>query len=102
MKLIKKNDSFTCVNCGVKVLPTTRGASRNHCPHCLYSLHVDNIPGDRKAQCFGLMEPIGFKKYKNTWKILHHCERCGKEQFNILASDDDISVLQSLINTPQL
>lgn len=95
MKLIKKNEGFICDYCGKNIDPVTHGPSRNHCPHCLYSLHVDIIPGDRKAQCSGLMKPIGVKKYKRTWKILHHCERCGKEQYNIMAADDDISGLSS-------
>jgi hypothetical protein len=96
MKLIKKNEGFTCQNCGKIVLPVKHGSSRNHCPYCLYSLHVDNLPGDRKAHCSGLMKPISVKKYKRSWKILHHCELCGKEQFNIIAEDDSTDLLVKL------
>ena len=31
---------------------------RNHCPNCLISLHLDNEPGDRAADCGGQMEPV--------------------------------------------
>ncbi|MDD5840828.1 MAG: RNHCP domain-containing protein, partial [Gemmiger formicilis] len=31
---------------------------RNHCPNCLTSLHLDNEPGDRAADCGGQMEPV--------------------------------------------
>ena len=96
MKLIKKNEGFVCLHCEQSVPPTARGSSRNHCPFCLYSLHVDNIPGDRKVQCFGLMKPVGLRKYKQSWKILHQCERCGKEQFNIIADDDDMKVFSEI------
>ena len=30
----------------------------NHCPNCLTSLHLDNEPGDRAADCGGQMEPV--------------------------------------------
>ena len=47
MKLFsKKDESFVCENCKkeVEVLNYT---SRDHCPFCLYSKHVDINPGDR-------------------------------------------------------
>jgi DNA-directed RNA polymerase subunit RPC12/RpoP len=54
-----ENQSFICFNCGEQVLRLNNGSYRNHCPFCLYSLHVDNIPGDRSYTCKGLMKPIG-------------------------------------------
>lgn len=53
------NNGFVCENCGCKVRPLTKGGYRNHCPHCLYSKHVDINPGDRASECGGLMEPVG-------------------------------------------
>ena len=51
-------DTFTCKVCGRPVSPDTAGsAHRNHCPNCLTSLHVDEEPGDRAADCGGLMDP---------------------------------------------
>ena len=55
------NEVFTCRNCGRVVIPEGAGsAHRNHCPNCLCSLHVDEEPGDRAADCGGLMEPVQF------------------------------------------
>ena len=52
-------DTFVCKSCGRTVIPEGAGsAHRNHCPYCLSSQHLDNEPGDRKADCGGLMEPI--------------------------------------------
>ena len=34
------------------VVPEGAGSNhRNHCPNCLYSLHVDIEPGDRESEC---------------------------------------------------
>lgn len=52
----RKNNkrSFTCKNCGQLVPIDGCGTKkRNHCPKCLMSIHLDNIPGDRKANCGG-------------------------------------------------
>jgi len=44
------NETFTCKNCGRTVVPYDSGSNhRNHCPNCLFSLHVDDEPGDREA-----------------------------------------------------
>ena len=52
-------DSFTCKVCGRLVTPQNAGSDhRNHCPNCLSSLHVDDEPGDRAADCGGIMEPV--------------------------------------------
>ena len=52
-------DSFSCKVCGRLVVPDGAGSDhRNHCPNCLSSLHVDIDPGDREADCGGIMEPI--------------------------------------------
>lgn len=53
------NDSFTCKVCGRLMTPETAGTGhRNHCSNCLSSLHVDEEPGDRAADCGGIMEPV--------------------------------------------
>ena len=52
-------DSFTCRVCGRLVTPAGAGADhRNHCPNCLASAHLDVEPGDRAADCGGVMDPI--------------------------------------------
>ncbi|WP_265181671.1 RNHCP domain-containing protein [Geomicrobium sp. JCM 19055] len=45
------------------VEPLENGSYRNHCPSCLYSKHVDVIPGDRASTCHSLMEPIDLKSH---------------------------------------
>lgn len=84
-----ENTGFVCANCGADVKPLTNGCYRNHCPFCLYSLHVDNLPGDRASGCFGLMKPIGIRyNGKKGWQIIHHCRKCGMEKVNRVAPDD--------------
>ena len=52
-------DSFTCKVCGRLVTPEGAGSGhRNHCPNCLFSLHLDEEPGDRSSDCGGRMEPV--------------------------------------------
>ena len=53
----KKDEEFICVNCNKKV-EKLEYTSRDHCPYCLYSLHVDITPGDRLNSCRGKLEPI--------------------------------------------
>ena len=53
------NEAFFCRVCGRTVVPQGAGSEhRNHCPNCLSSLHVDIEPGDRAADCGGIMDPI--------------------------------------------
>ena len=44
---------------------------RNHCPNCLTSLHLDNEPGDRAADCGGQMEPVAVWVRKGG-RVGHH------------------------------
>jgi len=96
------NESFNCKTCGRLVVP--EGASskhRNHCPHCLFSLHVDNEPGDRAADCGGIMEPIGiWVKKSGEWSIIHRCKRCGHLNSNRSAADDNPLMLMSIAAKP--
>ena len=84
----EENTGFTCLNCNKNVHPLTNGSYRNHCPFCLYSLHVDNKPGDRQSTCCALMKPIGltFKSHKG-WQITHECIKCGHRSVNKTAVD---------------
>lgn len=96
MKMFSKNDeNFICENCNKKV-NTLNYTSRDHCPYCLYSKHVDIMPGDRLNNCMGLLEPIGIEKYKNTYKIVYKCLKCKKIHKNIMANDDDMDLIIKL------
>ena len=77
-KRFKKNDSgFVCANCKREVLPLGY-TSRNHCPFCLCSLHVDINPGDRANECGGILRPIRSEPDpKKGYVIIHKCDKCG-------------------------
>ena len=91
MTFIMRNETFVCGKCGKHVDLHPTGSARNHCPYCLYSLHVDEVfPGDRASGCHGLMAPVGIDYRKNKGDMIRHrCETCGKEMLNIVAPDDD-------------
>ena len=61
-KFNELDEGFICENCNKEVSPL-RYSSRDHCPFCLYSKHVDINPGDRNNTCKGLLKPIGIEKY---------------------------------------
>ena len=77
-KRFRKNDGgFTCLHCEQEV-PPLGYTSRNHCPFCLWSLHVDVLPGDRANPCGGLLRPVKTEPDpKKGFVIVHRCERCG-------------------------
>lgn len=83
------NNPFTCAYCGLEVLPLENGSVRNHCPKCLYSIHVDINPGDRASNCGGLLEPIDVEHSgKKGWVVVHRCQKCGEIRRNKAALDD--------------
>ncbi|MBQ0125759.1 MAG: RNHCP domain-containing protein [Clostridiales bacterium] len=96
-KLFKKNDSgFICKNCGYDV-PPLRYTSRNHCPKCLCSLHLDINPGDRQNECQGIMDAVFAETdAKRGFVITHKCRKCGELHRNKAADDDDISLIIKL------
>lgn len=85
------NDTFTCKVCSRVVIPEGSGTDhRNHCSNCLSSLHVDDEPGDRQADCGGVMQPVAVWVRKNgEWAIIHRCRICGKMSSNRVAADDN-------------
>lgn len=98
MKKFNKNDEeFICENCNKKVSKLGY-TSRDHCPYCLYSKHVDINPGDRLNNCNGLLIPIEIEKYKNTYKIIYKCNRCNQIHKNIIAKDDNIDKIIEISN----
>lgn len=101
-KRFRKNDhGFVCANCGAHVEPLGY-TSRNHCPHCLCSLHVDINPGDRASACGGIMRPVKVEPdARRGYIITHRCERCGHESRCRAAHEapvqpDDIDLLIEL------
>lgn len=71
MKQFTKNDEgFICQNCGEKVEPLGY-TSRDHCPNCLCSIHIDINPGDREATCHGILRPI--QVLPDSKKRIYYC-----------------------------
>lgn len=96
------HEQFKCKVCGMLVVPGGAGTEhRNHCPNCLSSVHVDNEPGDRNAECGAVMEPIGVWVRKNgEWAIIHRCRLCGALSSNRIAADDNPTLLMSIAVKP--
>ena len=81
-RFTKNDNSFICANCGKEVEPLGY-SSRNHCPFCLWSLHVDVNPGDRANECGGKLEPIqAIPDAKKGFIIVHRCTKCGEIRRN--------------------
>lgn len=86
---VKKED-FVCENCGFAVVGN---GFTNHCPKCLWSKHVDKHPGDRAEGCGGLMRPVGVEGTQAGYSILYRCEKCGLQNKNKVAENDDFDAV---------
>ena len=87
-KRFTKNDSgFICAACGREVEPLGY-TSRNHCPYCLASRHLDINPGDRASDCGGVMDAVKVDPdSKKGFIIYHKCRKCGEIRRNKAALD---------------
>lgn len=94
-----KDETFICEYCHKNVNKLNYTA-RDHCPYCLYSKHIDIMPGDRLNKCKGLLKPIGIEKFKNTYKIVYQCQKCNQIHKNIIASDDNMDIIIKLTTNP--
>jgi hypothetical protein len=93
------SESFKCRRCKAFIgAPLTGGRHRNHCPSCLWSLHVDHrTPGDRASGCRSLMEPVGvFARGNGEQAVVHRCRGCGIERHCRIAADDSPILLMKL------
>lgn len=95
-------ESFICKTCGHPVVPAGAGSRhRNHCPKCLCSVHADTTPGDRAANCGGIMDPIAvWVRNNGEWSIIHRCRVCGALSSNRSAADDNPWKLLSIAAKP--
>jgi len=95
-RFVKNDEGFTCAHCGAKVRPLGY-TSRDHCPVCLCSVHIDINPGDRANPCGGLLRPIGIKTDgKKGYVIEYECTKCHKKHNNKAAEDDDFEAIINL------
>ena len=90
---IKNIQDFNCAHCGAVV---HGNGYTNHCPHCLWSQHVDNNPGDRASDCGGMMRPISVIADGTRFIITHQCEKCGKTKRQHTADNDDMDTIIKL------
>jgi hypothetical protein len=97
-RTVNRTGNFVCKNCRKEVSLNAPGTkNRNHCPFCLFSLHVDNRIGDRGSGCQGLMEPIGKQIKKDGEEVLvHKCLVCNEIRRNRVAGDDNVNKVDSL------
>lgn len=94
---IKNDNEFICLNCGKKV-NKLKYTSRDHCNHCLYSLHVDIEPGDRLNDCKGVLVPINIEYNSKKGKVIvYKCNKCGAIVRNIAAKDDNLDAMYQVI-----
>lgn len=95
-RFVRNIEDFTCENCGKK---TTGNGYTNHCPNCLFSKHVDINPGDRQANCGGMMEPIGVECSGVSYVITFKCRRCGATKRNKAALNDNFETILETAKT---
>ena len=96
MKINKIDEEFICENCG-KHVDKLGYTSRDHCPYCLYSKHVDINPGDRQNDCKGSLEPVSIEiSNKKGYVIIYKCKKCGMIHKNKAADDDNMDLIIDL------
>lgn len=94
---IKNDEEFICKNC-LKKVEKLGYTSRDHCNHCLHSLHVDITPGDRANTCRGLLVPINIENTSKKGEvIIFKCKKCGATLKNIVAKDDNRELIYEIV-----
>lgn len=97
MKITKIDEEFICENCDEKV-EKLGYTSRDHCPYCLCSKHLDIDPGDRMCNCHGMLKPIGIDyNAKKGYIIIYKCEKCGETRKNKTAKDDNYELILKIM-----
>lgn len=90
----KVKENFDCEKCGRII---EGDGYTNHCPHCLWSKHVDVNPGDRQANCGGMMKPIDVVTEKGEQILTHECVVCGHQKRNKTSWRDDFDELVEVV-----
>ena len=50
---------------------------------------MDNNPGDRQAQCGGLLNPVAWSQNKKKGYVIHYvCQGCGMKKVNQFLQND--------------
>lgn len=92
-KFNRRIENFTCEHCGTVV---SGNGYTNHCPQCLWSKHVDINPGDREANCGGLMEPISLELKNGDYILTQRCQKCGHIRKNKTSPEDNFEEILKL------
>ncbi len=87
-------EDFSCEKCGFFV---KGNGYTNHCPHCLWSKHIDINPGDRLALCGGMMGAKSVETDGDTHIIVHQCIQCNYQKRNKVSKEDDFDVVLELM-----
>ena len=86
----RTKEDFECAHCGRRVVGN---GYTNHCPQCIWSRHVDKLPGDRASECCGMMAPVAIEVKGGENFILHRCEVCGFERRQRQAPEDNFEAI---------
>jgi len=92
-KFQKRVENFICDHCGFFI---EGSGYTDHCPKCLWSKHLDINPGDRYADCKGMMEPIGVEIKNGEYTIYYKCQKCGYKHRVKSAADDNFNEIIKL------
>lgn len=96
--IVPEKEKYICGHCGETV---SGGRYYNHCPHCLWSKHLDDkVPGDRASTCQALMEPVGVTQKKGKWRIVHQCTGCEEHTVVDSAAEDNLDLITKLSQLP--
>jgi len=96
--LVPEREKYICGHCKESVIG---GRYNNHCPHCLWSKHLDDRrPGDRASECRELMKPVGVMQEKGKWRVVHQCSGCGKYTVVDSSPEDDFDLIIDLSQKP--
>ena len=93
----KRKEDFICEHCGTLVRGT---GFTNHCPECLYSKHVDVFPGDRQAECGGLMSVRDIIRRGERYILVHRCTQCHhtrRDHFRVTDNMDTLIRLSQVL-----
>ena len=96
-RFTRRVEDFTCEHCGHEVRGT---GYTNHCPRCLYSKHVDINPGDRAANCGGLMAPVAAGVKRDQYFVVQRCQKCGHTRRNKSSGRDGRDVFFQYFGRP--
>lgn len=93
-KFTRRIEDFNCEKCGAKTIGT---GFTNHCSKCLWSKHVDINPGDRAANCGGMMEPVKIDFEKGKYIINHKCVKCGFQKRQSVEKNDNFDAVIAIV-----